>query len=972
MSVSLNVNTAGIRKAIKDLEDLAKSSGDAGQGLSIVINQTANINNSTKKMGSAVRGMANEFEQLQRRLDPVKTAMTGVRHEIEVLKQGFSEGRISQQQYRDQMRQLLEQLKSLRQGMAETATASQGMNASQRALYDRLNPMQAQLTQYHENLRQLRQMLKEGSITHNQFVTSARNLTQELRNSRQNMNNYAELAQKMGISVGQLKMAMRGLPMQFNDIATSLASGMPPFMVMMQQLPQIRDQFGGWGNAMRGVGSQLKSLGKAAFTVKGAFAAALLVFAAVGASVMSLYADFHKLNGELALTGNAAVQGASEVYGVASRIAQSSSISFSAARDIVAEIASSGKFASDELEKVSTAVAKVNQAFGDNASDKLKDAFSQLANRGVSALAEVERQYHFLDEASLKQIQNLVKQKQEGKAVELAMTLLGRQATKAAEDTVEAWNPMQKMWATLKQMGNDAWRGIGLTAVAVGNTVYYNWKLFVNQIQQLWQSLMRLIKTGYINMAEGVNGLAKFLHLDFKIDTSDSENDLQALIHHLKVLAGEEEDLRKKASYGYNRDEVAKQFGGDGTNPEGQTREQMNKMQKELNDLSKKGNKEKKYSLDLGQRTLTQLEQEILALREQLSIIQESGTQLSAMSQQRKSHVALVAKIKLLETEAARRRLTDEEKSLLANKERIIALSEQKALLGDQLKEQEEINKAIEDGKRKMAEFMAEQGRGGRFRDRAVEIAGIETDPNMSDKAKAEMKRQAEARYSAEDEARLNWMAGVKASLEEYGDEWDNLYDKIGNWAADSFDSLGDALADFVTTGKMNFRDFATSVIADLSKILMKAALANAAMTAFGLGGGGMGNSFVSAIQSAFGFASGGFTGRGGKYEPAGIVHKGEYVFDAVSTREIGIAQLEAIRQKALRGYATGGAVGMPTPAITSSSSGSDFTYSPTYNITGGNNDNMERIAKLADQAAMNVIQRELSQGGRIKQAIGK
>lgn len=56
--------------------------------------------------------------------------------------------------------------------------------------------------------------------------------------------------------------------------------------------------------------------------------------------------------------------------------------------------------------------------------------------------------------------------------------------------------------------------------------------------------------------------------------------------------------------------------------------------------------------------------------------------------------------------------------------------------------------------------------------------------------------------------------------------------------------------------------------------------------------------SITSSISSAaaVGFASGGYTGSGGKYQPAGIVHKGEYVFDQASTNRIGVSQLEALR----------------------------------------------------------------------------
>ncbi|MDM2973245.1 phage tail length tape measure family protein [Citrobacter sp. CK198] len=51
-----------------------------------------------------------------------------------------------------------------------------------------------------------------------------------------------------------------------------------------------------------------------------------------------------------------------------------------------------------------------------------------------------------------------------------------------------------------------------------------------------------------------------------------------------------------------------------------------------------------------------------------------------------------------------------------------------------------------------------------------------------------------------------------------------------------------------------------------------------------------------SAMTAGAGFANGGFTGPGGKYQPAGIVHKGEYVFDQAATNRIGVSNLEALR----------------------------------------------------------------------------
>ncbi|MFD2841999.1 phage tail tip lysozyme [Paracoccus cavernae] len=57
-------------------------------------------------------------------------------------------------------------------------------------------------------------------------------------------------------------------------------------------------------------------------------------------------------------------------------------------------------------------------------------------------------------------------------------------------------------------------------------------------------------------------------------------------------------------------------------------------------------------------------------------------------------------------------------------------------------------------------------------------------------------------------------------------------------------------------------------------------------------------------------FRNGGFTGAGDPDQAAGIVHAGEYVFDAEATRRIGIANLEGIRRGGMRGFRDGGFVG--------------------------------------------------------------
>lgn len=89
-------------------------------------------------------------------------------------------------------------------------------------------------------------------------------------------------------------------------------------------------------------------------------------------------------------------------------------------------------------------------------------------------------------------------------------------------------------------------------------------------------------------------------------------------------------------------------------------------------------------------------------------------------------------------------------------------------------------------------------------------------------------------------------------------------------------------------------------------------------------GGGGNAGGWISAIASLFGFADGGWTGPGSKYQPAGIVHADEFVFDKAATNRIGVDVLENLRRIASGrfvsprprlSYAEGGLVNLPGSA---------------------------------------------------------
>ena len=148
---------------------------------------------------------------------------------------------------------------------------------------------------------------------------------------------------------------------------------------------------------------------------------------------------------------------------------------------------------------------------------------------------------------------------------------------------------------------------------------------------------------------------------------------------------------------------------------------------------------------------------------------------------------------------------------------------------------------------------------------------------------------------------------------------------------------LGDGLYN-VLSGRFNDIGSAfANMIKRMAADLMASQLAQALFGTFGTTGqlGGLLGQLGSAIGSAFAgssvglggatamgagttaggagaiafpvsLATGGYTGHGGKYEPAGVVHRGEYVLNADATKKLGIGFLDRLN----RGYANGGYVG--------------------------------------------------------------
>jgi len=176
-----------------------------------------------------------------------------------------------------------------------------------------------------------------------------------------------------------------------------------------------------------------------------------------------------------------------------------------------------------------------------------------------------------------------------------------------------------------------------------------------------------------------------------------------------------------------------------------------------------------------------------------------------------------------------------------------------------------------------------------------------------------------------------DWTLGVVKALKDYADEAQKLYDQVGNVVKNAFKGMEDALVEFVRTGKMDFKSLADSIIQDMIRIAVQQSITGPLARAFGsvigsaFGAGAAGVSQVGSVGSGAGgmsasswmpskWSSGGYTGDGGRFEPAGIVHRGEGVLNQDEIRALGgEAGFNALR-RAIRGpgHAAGGMAGRP------------------------------------------------------------
>ncbi|HID1043844.1 TPA: phage tail length tape measure family protein [Klebsiella pneumoniae] len=749
-------------------------------------------------------------------------------------------------------------------GKVTKATDEEKQSLSE--LLDRIDPVNAALNKLDKQQQDLAKFKSKGMVDTDTFDLYSK----KIEETRNRLTGFRDDLGKTGQSAAQTAYAMRMIPAQMTDIVVGLSTGQSPFMVLMQQGGQLKDMFGGIIPAIKGVSTYVMGLVNP-FTV------------AAGAVGLLTYAVYQNR-----LDIEAATKIATESLGTNGDAAERLALNMVAISD-----------------KTGLAIEDVGNMFI-TTNDGASEAVNKLIDVGFSYDEARQKVSQYKDSANFT-------------ALNADIDMHRREILKIGDSWTAAAIKVKNYYTAADK---------GKQNVALGGAIDPTMR-FIGQAIDLQSTMNVLTIQGNKAVAESVDWINKeYLAAD--------------RVAGAEARLKEAREQSRKIAFSGNKEAI----------------EQANALiavrEKELEQAKKAGqpktHKGKAYTEDAATRLLDQINQQTAALQSQL----DASDKLNSATQARVKFEQQITDLK------SKTQLTADQKSILSRSDEILqAYKQQEALqnsvktLDDYRKMQEQVKtkdertndllktrlelleKAKATGQLKPGEY--EKTRADIYQNTDMQLPstvrnvvgnltptggrlsgtfeGMQGQINEYDQAQQELQRwlaaQEEAyakagEITAEGEARMTSIRQRAADANQVIEAQKNTIISAAT------QSLFDSTAEIMRTGfgeqsaiyKVAFAASKAFAIAD-SMVKIQQAIASGAVSApYPANIIAMASiaaqtaSIVSNIQavSGVGFASGGYTGPGGKYQPAGIVHKGEYVFDQASTNRIGVSQLEALR----------------------------------------------------------------------------
>ncbi|ECD9466811.1 phage tail tape measure protein [Salmonella enterica subsp. diarizonae] len=719
--------------------------------------------------------------------------------------------------------------------------------------------------------------------------------------------------------------------------------------------------------------------------------------------------ESEEFNKQLILTGSYAGKTTGQLNEMAKSLAGNGITQHDAA-GVLAQVVGSGAFTGPAVDMVSRTAARMQQAVGQSVDETVRQ-FKRLQDDPVNAAKELDKTIHFLTATQLEQIRVLGDQGRTADAAKIAMSAYSEEMDKRMTDVRD----------------NLGWLEKAINGVA------YAWKNFWDAAYDIGRedSLDEKIAKLQEKIKNGGQQIGKAF-----IPVSQQDRDNLAALQEEKFQKNLK-DAKDKADRNYQETQKRRNEENAALDRENETEEmrhvreinRINAMQyadasKRNGAIERENERHKKvmerqtkkpgaYHNDEAGRLLLQYSQQQAQVEGQIAAAKLSTTE--KMTEAHKQLLAFQQRI----ADLSGKKLTADEKSLLAHKDEI-ALTLQKLDISQQdLQHQNTLNElkkktvqltsqlAEEEARvrQQHALALATMGMGdhqrGRYEERLKiqqqyqdKLEQLKRDSRAKGTLDSAEYRQAEqalqisldrrlaewADYNAKvDAASGDWTLGASRALDNFLTQGSNVAGMTENVFTNAFNGMADAVGNFATTGKFNFRGFTVSILADLAKMEARIAASKIlgglfqwGMGLVGAGAGAAAGTGANAIQS-YG-ANYSFNANGGVYQSSdlsrfsgSVVNRPTFFAFARGAGVMGEAGPEAILP--LRRGADG------KLGVVASGGGGMKMFAPQYNININNTgpelgpQALKAVYDLGKKGASDFLQQQGRDGGRLSGA---
>ncbi|PZA23475.1 phage tail tape measure protein, partial [Enterobacter hormaechei] len=470
-SITLRADVSDLKTASNELDKLGQAAAgavDKADDLNSVFRAGAE---SAKQGSEGLKEQQNALKGLLENIDPVTKALNRLDEQQESLRKFQAKGFLDTDTFQaynkildDTRLKLTDTGEAAARAQAELAAtqAAEKQSAALKNLLGSIDPTIRAFNSLDEQHAQLVAHFEAGRINGAQFE----HFNTILNQTRERLSGVADAlpealsrqeaaARRAGISVGQYSAALRTLPAQFTDIATQLAGGQSPFLILLQQGGQIKDSFGGLSPMLQALRDALfgfneesretsesaagisdaaeglnntseaaEKLGRAGGllnTFNLAIAGSVGLLALLAGAAYSSSQQFDNVARSLILMGGAGFSSMQQLNDAAKAVADNAGASLAESVDTLVQLNDTGKYTADQMSKIAKSILAMGDA-GLDTKAALAD-FSRLASDPIKALASLNQQYGFVDEAMMKHIITLEKTKGKTAAANEAITL---------------------------------------------------------------------------------------------------------------------------------------------------------------------------------------------------------------------------------------------------------------------------------------------------------------------------------------------------------------------------------------------------------------------------------------------------------------------------------------------------------------------------------------------------------------------